>query len=212
MCKTNDITFFSRLKFLFTGNIKDVKTKGYYLTWNRHSISKKLKNKVFQRDHYTCHYCKHPFPVAMLTVDHYIPYSVVKEHHIDNLVSACKECNTAKANINPVDPADSERWTRFLKRKIKPRKVYKINLKPLVETMEKQFVRKEITLEEFINKTLDIYTKNKSEINQITFRRQTNNFLKKRYKELWMLNNAGVFKLNTLGQYLINSNKIKLVA
>jgi 5-methylcytosine-specific restriction endonuclease McrA len=48
---------------------------------------------------YCCAYCYKPFPVNELTVDHMQPISRGGTNTIDNLVPACKSCNSRK-NIN----------------------------------------------------------------------------------------------------------------
>jgi 5-methylcytosine-specific restriction endonuclease McrA len=66
------------------------------------------RNSILERDNYTCVYCgKKPSP-SKLTLDHIIPKSRWSEISFDkkpkefnsweNLVTACKECNTKKGN------------------------------------------------------------------------------------------------------------------
>jgi 5-methylcytosine-specific restriction endonuclease McrA len=79
---------------------------------NYYSVPKKSirlnRNSILERDSYTCVYCgKKPAP-SKLTIDHIIPRSRWTEVQADkkpkefnsweNLVTACKECNTKKGN------------------------------------------------------------------------------------------------------------------
>jgi hypothetical protein len=59
-----------------------------------------VKEYIFQRDDYTCQYCKKRFPKDHLTIDHLIPLA---HHGIDELtnhVTACKSCNEKKDSMN----------------------------------------------------------------------------------------------------------------
>jgi len=49
--------------------------------------------------HDTCHYCGNPLCETNTTVDHLLPYSRGGETIADNLVMACKKCNTDKADL-----------------------------------------------------------------------------------------------------------------
>lgn len=79
---------------------------------NYYSVPKRIlkanRNNILERDNYTCVYCgKRPGP-SRLTIDHIIPRSRWNEipagkkpkefHSWENLVTACKECNTKKGN------------------------------------------------------------------------------------------------------------------
>lgn len=63
------------------------------------SISKKIRFEVFKRDGFTCQYCgKHP-PEVTLEIDHIKPKSKEGRDDINNLVTACFDCNRGKSNI-----------------------------------------------------------------------------------------------------------------
>jgi len=62
-------------------------------------ISKKIRFEVFKRDGFTCQYCgKHP-PEVTLEVDHIHPKSKKGTDDINNLITACFDCNRGKTNI-----------------------------------------------------------------------------------------------------------------
>jgi 5-methylcytosine-specific restriction endonuclease McrA len=52
---------------------------------------------------YCCAYCYKPFPVNELTVDHMQPISRGGTNTIDNLVPACKPCNSRKKDKTPLE-------------------------------------------------------------------------------------------------------------
>jgi 5-methylcytosine-specific restriction endonuclease McrA len=52
---------------------------------------------------YCCAYCYKPFPVNELTVDHMQPISRGGTNTIDNLVPACKSCNSRKNTNTPLE-------------------------------------------------------------------------------------------------------------
>lgn len=62
----------------------------------RVGISKKLRFDVFKRDGFACMYCgAHP-PAVLLEVDHIHPVAEGGTNDIDNLVTACENCNRGK--------------------------------------------------------------------------------------------------------------------
>lgn len=61
-----------------------------------HPVSPRLRFQVLQRDNFTCQYCGKKAPEVVLEVDHIEPYSKTKNNDINNLISACKECNRGK--------------------------------------------------------------------------------------------------------------------
>jgi hypothetical protein len=78
----------------------------------RKHISPSLRFQVLERDGFTCRYCKRksegdPLP---LEIDHLIPVSKGGSNDIQNLVTACRDCNRGKsakiikeATPNPAD-------------------------------------------------------------------------------------------------------------
>lgn len=64
----------------------------------RKAISKKLRFDVFKRDGFVCQYCgAHP-PSAILEVDHITPVAADGTNDIDNLITACFDCNRGKSD------------------------------------------------------------------------------------------------------------------
>jgi hypothetical protein len=62
------------------------------------SVSTRIRFEVFKRDRFTCAYCgKHP-PDVLLEVDHVIPRAAGGSDDIENLVTACWECNNGKSD------------------------------------------------------------------------------------------------------------------
>lgn len=64
-----------------------------YTKYQRRVISDALRFSVFERDKNECHYCgvKHN-----LSVDHIVPVSAGGSDDIENLVTACGQCNSRK--------------------------------------------------------------------------------------------------------------------
>ncbi len=54
------------------------------------------KAKIFARDSYKCFYCGYAGTNLDLTLDHIIPKSVGGDSSANNLITACKKCNSAK--------------------------------------------------------------------------------------------------------------------
>ncbi len=53
---------------------------------------------VYQRDGYRCQYCRKKFAARDLTYDHVVPRSAGGRTCWTNIVTACRDCNTRKAD------------------------------------------------------------------------------------------------------------------
>lgn len=60
------------------------------------SISVKKRFDVFKRDNFTCQYCSRKPPKVPLECDHIIPVCKGGKNDIDNLITACFDCNRGK--------------------------------------------------------------------------------------------------------------------
>jgi 5-methylcytosine-specific restriction endonuclease McrA len=58
------------------------------------------KNKIARG---ICHYCGEKFKSSELTMDHVVPISRGGKSTKGNIVPCCKECNTKKKYMTPVD-------------------------------------------------------------------------------------------------------------
>jgi 5-methylcytosine-specific restriction endonuclease McrA len=57
-----------------------------------------------------CSYCRRPTPAKELTMDHIVPVSRGGRSTKGNVVPCCKECNTAKKQLLPIE------WEAYLKK------------------------------------------------------------------------------------------------
>ena len=57
-------------------------------------VSKHLRDKVFQRDKFKCVYCGN----EASTIDHVVPIERGGHNLQQNLVAACRSCNSSKGN------------------------------------------------------------------------------------------------------------------
>ena len=55
-----------------------------------------------------CHYCGRPIPPKELTMDHIVPIARGGKSTKGNVVPCCKECNTAKKQLLPME------WEQYL--------------------------------------------------------------------------------------------------
>lgn len=56
---------------------------------------------VYQRDNYTCQYCgRGPLPMKALSYDHVIPRASGGKTTFENIVTACKTCNSVKDSMS----------------------------------------------------------------------------------------------------------------
>lgn len=83
------------------------------------AVSKRTRFEVLRRDNYTCRYCRSA--ENLLTVDHVTPVALGGSDDPDNLVAACRDCNSGKASSTPDDAlvedvkADAIRWAAAMK-------------------------------------------------------------------------------------------------
>jgi hypothetical protein len=61
------------------------------------SISTRMRFTVLERDGFTCQYCGRSAPDVELQVDHVHPQSLGGATVLENLVTACVECNVGKS-------------------------------------------------------------------------------------------------------------------
>ena len=75
------------------------------------SLSVRTRFEVFKRDRFTCTYCGGHPPDVLLEVDHIIPRAAGGLDDLENLVTACLDCNRGKSDrlleegARPVDRA-----------------------------------------------------------------------------------------------------------
>jgi 5-methylcytosine-specific restriction endonuclease McrA len=68
----------------------------------RHDYIPPLNNQtLFRRDGYLCMYCAQRFSAAELSRDHIRPFSQGGQDTWNNVVTACRRCNNAKASRTP---------------------------------------------------------------------------------------------------------------
>ena len=73
------------------------------------------RTHVLQRDGFRCQYCGQDKLPGELTYDHVVPRSRGGKTNWENIVAACKPCNTKKANRTP-----DEARMRLMKRPMEP--------------------------------------------------------------------------------------------
>ena|ERR1035437_5902491 len=64
----------------------------------RKPLTKRIRFDVFKRDRFCCQYCGATPPAVILEVDHVIPVAEGGKNQIDNLVTACFDCNRGKSD------------------------------------------------------------------------------------------------------------------
>ena len=82
------------------------------------SITKTIRFEVFKRDGFQCQYCgKHP-PQVVLEIDHILPRKRKGKNDIENLITACFDCNRGKGTRDlKVSPVSIKERTNILKEK-----------------------------------------------------------------------------------------------
>jgi hypothetical protein len=84
----------------------------------RQPISKKLRFEVFKRDGFQCAYCGAVPPAALLECDHINPVSRGGHDGLDNLITACFDCNRGKRStpLSSMPQSLAERASEVLER------------------------------------------------------------------------------------------------
>ena len=82
------------------------------------AIGKKTRFDVFKRDGFQCQYCSAKPPSAVLEVDHIIPRAKGGGDQIENLLTACFDCNRGKRDglLTSVPESLDERYERVRER------------------------------------------------------------------------------------------------
>lgn len=96
----------SRLKVV----VPDILVLSKYDKLPRRDI-KFTRQNVIVRDKYICAYCGKKFKMDKLTIDHIVPKSRGGTNQWDNTVSACKPCNSTKADRTPQEAGMSLLFT-----------------------------------------------------------------------------------------------------
>lgn len=65
------------------------------------AVTKRTRFEVLKRDDYTCRYCRSA--EGELTIDHVVPIALGGTDESDNLVAACRDCNSGKASTSPTE-------------------------------------------------------------------------------------------------------------
>ena len=73
----------------------------------RGKIAKSIRRWVYQRDQFTCQFCRRRFAPADLTIDHLVPLDRGGLDEITNYASCCRPCNQKKANASLEQFAES---------------------------------------------------------------------------------------------------------
>lgn len=105
----------------------------------RVQLSKKQRFGVFKRDLFTCQYCGSTPPGAILEVDHIHPVAQGGGNGIDNLITACFDCNRGKGAslLSSVPESVSDRMA-IVAEKMEQLKAYEKLIKAKRKHEEKQ--------------------------------------------------------------------------
>lgn len=79
------------------------------------------RENLFERDHYKCQYCGKQMEASLLNMDHVIPRDQGGKTSWENIVTACIQCNSKKANRLPhqanmhlIKKPERPRWRPFV--------------------------------------------------------------------------------------------------
>lgn len=86
----------------------------------RKSLSKKVRFEVFKRDSFTCCYCGSTPPKVVLEVDHIDPVANGGSNDMENLITACFDCNRGKSKqlLSSVAPPISSHFEQVSEKEL----------------------------------------------------------------------------------------------
>lgn len=94
----------------------------------RKSVSKRIRFEVFKRDNFECQYCGRTPPAVTLECDHIFPIALGGTDEIDNLTTACMDCNRGKSAVplSSIPQSLSEKSAETAEREAQLRGYYEI--------------------------------------------------------------------------------------
>lgn len=72
----------------------------------------RLRFKILDRDNFTCQYCGRSAPEVVLQIDHRFPKHRGGKRTMENLITACKQCNVGKSDLLLTEPKWAGRVSR----------------------------------------------------------------------------------------------------
>lgn len=100
------------------------------------AISKSLRFKVFNRDHFVCQYCGNRPPKVTLECDHIIAESKGGPTTEENLTTACYDCNRGKGAREIAPPGDPNDRTADMQVRVEQMEAYRGYLEQLLTLKE----------------------------------------------------------------------------
>ena len=79
--------------------------------FERQTLTQRVRFEILKRDNFACRYCGATAPGVVLHVDHVHPVSRGGKNELENLVTACRDCNAGKG-ARPIE--DRSAFTRQL--------------------------------------------------------------------------------------------------
>jgi hypothetical protein len=109
-----------------------------------------LRFDVFKRDGFTCQYCGRNPPAVVLEVDHVHPKAKGGRDQIDNLLTACFDCNRGKRDgLLHAAPASIEEKAAALKEKRKQLRAFNKLLEDQAADLDRGVDRVDAVLQQF---------------------------------------------------------------
>jgi hypothetical protein len=118
----------------------------------REPVSKKKRFDVFKRDMFCCQYCGRTPPAVVLEVDHILPVASGGKSAIDNLITACFDCNRGKgASTLTTVPQTLEAKAALMAEKLEQMKAFDRLVKAVRRSEEKSIDEVEEAFKEYFS-------------------------------------------------------------
>jgi hypothetical protein len=114
----------------------------------RKPMSKKFRFDVFKRDGFQCQYCGNVPPKVILEVDHIDPVANGGENDLDNLITACFDCNRGK----------SDRLLSSIPKTVTEKAEILVEREEQLKAYQQIVRQKQLRIEDEIDRVSDIYS------------------------------------------------------
>lgn len=123
------------------------------------STGKKLRFEIFKRDNFACQYCGKGVPDVILEIDHIIPRVSGGGDEIENLLTACFDCNRGKAGNELGVSLLVKKDTQAEIEKIQQLEAYYKHIKKYQKIINQQVDQIELLFKAYFSRTLTDYGK-----------------------------------------------------
>jgi hypothetical protein len=126
-------------------------------------ITKRIRFEIFKRDRFSCQYCGRCSPNVELHLEHKLPISAGGKDELQNLITACVDCNLGKLDV-PLEMQTIERYSKNPNIQYKSYNNTRFNVKVRIDPKQLEWIRENKgtykTLAGKLDEIINFYKKN----------------------------------------------------